>query len=176
MKKITLSTILLPVLAIGGLVCIIALKSDLKRNTIPVAANAGLTLPSGFSATMIADNLGGIRHLVVTPQNEIYARLRGLEKGKGTLLLHQSGDKAEVKMAFGNFAGTGIALKNGYLYASSDEEVFRFKLNANDEVIDPNNPEKIVTGLQNPFAQKMQILMGANQSPYDMATSTTTNP
>src|SRR6202012_2409272 len=65
----------------------------------------------------------------------------------GTLLLHQNGDKAEVKLAFGNFYGTGVALKNGYLYASSDEEVFRFKLNADNEVIDPNNPEKIVTGL-----------------------------
>jgi glucose/arabinose dehydrogenase len=147
MKKRTLGTILLPVLAIGGLITIVALKSDLKRNSIADAANAGLTLPSGFSATMIADNLGGTRHLVVTPQNEIYVRLRGLEKGKGTLLLHQNGNKAEVKMAFGNFAGTGVALKNGYLYASSDEEVYRFKLNANNEVIDPNNPEKIVTGL-----------------------------
>ena len=147
MKRKILGAILLPVLAIGGLLSIIALKSDLKRNTISDAANAGLTLPSGFSAVMIADNLGGVRHIAVTPQNEIYARLRGLEKGKGTLLLHQNGNKAEVKMSFGNFAGTGVALKNGYLYASSDEEVYRFKLNANNEVADPNNPEKIVTGL-----------------------------
>ncbi|MGZ3945349.1 MAG: PQQ-dependent sugar dehydrogenase [Mucilaginibacter sp.] len=147
MKRKILGAILLPALAIGGLLSIIALKSDIKRNIVPDAANAGLTVPSGFSAVMIADNLGGVRHIAVTPQNEIYARLRGLEKGKGTLLLHQNGDKAEVKMAFGGFAGTGVALKNGYLYASSDEEVFRFKLNANNEVVDPNNPEKIVTGL-----------------------------
>ncbi|MGZ3777490.1 MAG: PQQ-dependent sugar dehydrogenase [Mucilaginibacter sp.] len=147
MKRKILGAILLPALAIGGLLSIIALKSDIKRNIVPDAANAGLTVPSGFSAVMIADNLGGVRHIAVTPQHEIYARLRGLEKGKGTLLLHQNGDKAEVKMAFGSFAGTGVALKNGYLYASSDEEVFRFKLNANNEVVDPNNPEKIVTGL-----------------------------
>lgn len=148
MKRKILGAIMLPVLAIGGLISVVALKSDLKKTTVPEdAANAGLTLPSGFNAVMIADNLGGVRHIAVTPQNEIYARLRGLKNGKGTLLLHQDGDKATVKMAFGNFAGTGVGLKNGYLYASSDDEVFRFKLNANDEVIDPDHPERIVTGL-----------------------------
>lgn len=49
--------------------------------------------------------------------------------------------------SFGNYTGTGIAIKNGYLYASSDDEVFRYKFNANNEIADGNNPEKIVTGL-----------------------------
>ena len=38
-------------------------------------ANAGLSLPSGFSASIVADNLGRARHLVVTPQGDIYVRL-----------------------------------------------------------------------------------------------------
>ncbi|MGN6637646.1 MAG: PQQ-dependent sugar dehydrogenase [Mucilaginibacter sp.] len=148
MKRKTLGTILLPVLAVGGLLSLIALKNDMKNNTPDdAAANAGLTLPAGFKADMLIENIGGARHIAVTPQNEIYVRLRGLENGKGTLLLHQNGDKAVVKASFGNFAGTGVALKNGYLYASSDEQVFRYKLNANNEVIDPNKPELIVTGL-----------------------------
>ncbi|MBS1524700.1 MAG: PQQ-dependent sugar dehydrogenase [Bacteroidetes bacterium] len=142
MKKNTLGTILLSSLALAGITTLFALK-----NAPDEAANAGLTLPAGFHAAMIAENIGGVRHIAVTPQNEIYARLRGLENGKGTLLLHQTGDKATVKMSFGNFAGTGIGIKNGYLYASSDEAVYRFKLNAKDEVIDPNKPQLVVSGL-----------------------------
>jgi glucose/arabinose dehydrogenase len=152
MKRKILGTILLPVLALGGLISLIALKNDLKKhsdNNAPAAANAGLTLPAGFRAAMIADNLGGARHIAVTLQNEIYVKLKGPENGKGILLLHQNGDKADIKMGFGNFGGTGIAVKDGYLYASSDEGVFRYKLNANNEVIDPNKPETIVTGLLN---------------------------
>src|SRR3569833_3951084 len=113
MKKKLLAAILLPSLAIGGLLSLIALKSDPKA---PDAATAGLTLPSGFNAAIVADNLGGVRHIAVTPENEIYAKLKGLEKGKGILLLHQNGGKADVKMSFGNFGGTGITVRSGYLY------------------------------------------------------------
>lgn len=38
--------------------------------------------------------------------------------------------------------------------------------------VQTSSAEKIVTGLQNPFAQKMQILMGANTTPFETATST----
>jgi glucose/arabinose dehydrogenase len=150
MKKRIWGTILLPVLAIMSIISLLALKNDIRlkyKNYNAPAGDAGLILPAGFNANIIADNIGGARHIAVTPQGEIYVKLKGLEKGKGILLLHQNGDKAAIKTAFGNFGGTGIAIKSGYLYASSDEEVFRFKLNANNEVIDPNKPEKIVTGL-----------------------------
>jgi hypothetical protein len=32
--------------------------------------------------------------------------------------------------ASANYNGTGIAIKNGYLYASSDDDVYRYKLDA----------------------------------------------
>ncbi|MDB5022993.1 MAG: sorbosone dehydrogenase [Mucilaginibacter sp.] len=150
MKRKTWGTVMLPVLAITGVLSLLALKNDIRskhNNYITPAGDAGLTLPAGFTAGIIADNIGGARHIAVTPQGEIYVKLKGPEKGKGILLLHQNGGKAEIKTGFGNFGGTGIALKNGYLYASSDEEVFRYKLNANNEVISPDKPEKIVTGL-----------------------------
>ena len=148
MKRKVLGTILLPVFAISGILLLLALKNDIrKKQPFDDAVNGGLTLPSGFSANIIADKIGGARHITVTPQGEIYVKLKGLEKGKGILLLHQNGGKAEIKSSFGNFGGTGIGIKDGYLYASSDQEVFRYKLNANNEVIDPNKPERIVTGL-----------------------------
>jgi glucose/arabinose dehydrogenase len=111
--------------------------------------NAGLTLPSGFSATSIASNLGRARHIAINKNGEIYVRLAKLVNGKGSLFLtdDDKDGKFEVKFGFGNFAGTGVYIKNGYLYASSNEEVFRYKLDNQERIIDPNNPEKIVTGL-----------------------------
>jgi glucose/arabinose dehydrogenase len=112
------------------------------------ADNAGLTVPAGFSATMIADNLGAARHIAATPGGDIYVKLAGLKGGKGIVVLHDNGDKAEIKSSFGTFPGTGIAIKNGYLYASSDHDVYRFKLNDKQEVIDPEHPETVVSNLK----------------------------
>ncbi|WP_242691735.1 c-type cytochrome [Desertivirga arenae] len=109
--------------------------------------NAGLTLPGKFKAEMLIDGLGGARHIAVTPNNKIYVRLSRLREGKGTVLLGEKDNKATVISRFGDFAGTGVYLKNGYLYTSSNSEVFRYKLNENFEVVDPAAPEKLVTGL-----------------------------
>ncbi len=57
--------------------------------------------------------------------------------------------KAETITGFGDFGGTGIVLKNGYLYASSDNDIYRYKVDENNKVIDPSKPERIVTGLIN---------------------------
>lgn len=120
-------------------------------NVKPDADNAGLKLPAGFGALKVADNLGRTRHLVVTAQGDIYTKVMGkVGAEKGIIKLHDAnGDgKAEVVTSFGNYGGTGIAIKNGYLYASSDEEVFRYKLNDKGEVINSTAPEKIITGLK----------------------------
>ena len=58
-----------------------------------------------------------------------------------------SDGKAEKKTGFGNYIGTGIYIKNGWLYASSNTDVYRYKLNEKGEVIDTAHAEKIVTGL-----------------------------
>jgi len=130
-------------LAIPALVLSLAFKDH--KNAEP----AGLTLQPGFEASIIADNLGSTRHIVVTPQNDIYVKLAGAKGGKGVLFLHQNGDKAEVASGFGNYGGTGIYLKNGYLYATSNYAIYRYKVNDKNEVIDPDQPETVVSGLVN---------------------------
>ncbi|MGF7040680.1 PQQ-dependent sugar dehydrogenase [Mucilaginibacter lappiensis] len=156
MKNRKLRSVLLPIVAIAGFIVFNACKSNEPANnnqdtvatTTPIAdGGAGLKLPAGFNAAIIADKLGGTREIAVTPQNDIYVKLNRAKNGKGILFLHQEGDKAIVKTGFGTYDGTGVFVKNGYLYASSDEEVFRYKLNAQNEVISPDQPEKIVTGL-----------------------------
>ncbi|MBP6758760.1 MAG: PQQ-dependent sugar dehydrogenase [Flavobacterium sp.] len=112
-----------------------------------VKPNAGLTLPDNFKAELIADNLGRTRHLTITPTNAIYVRLARVKDGVGTLYLEQKDSKADVKAKFGNFGGTGVYLKDGFLYTSSNSEIFRYKLNERFEVLAPDNPEKLVTGL-----------------------------
>lgn len=122
-----------------------------KTGVTPDADNAGLKLPTGFSAVKMADNLGHVRHIAVTAQGDLYAKIMGrVAAGKGILKLRDTnGDgKFEQITGLGNYGGTGIAIKNGYLYASSDEAVFRYKLNDKGEVLNPAQAEKIITGLK----------------------------
>jgi len=114
-----------------------------------VADDANLTLPSGFSASIIAENLGQVRHIAITKEGDIYVKLGRPKDGKGILFLQDKNKdgKMEVQNSFGDYGGTAMRINNGYLYASSNTDVFRYKLNNNDQVIDPANPENIVTGL-----------------------------
>lgn len=128
------------ILAVAGL-----LSFKVIKNT--AADSAGLTLPQGFSAVAIADNLGIARHIAVTPQNDIYIHLARPKDGKAIVVLHENAGKATVKTAFSNVGGTGLALHGGYLYSSSDKEIYRYKLNSNNEPIDTEHPELVVSGL-----------------------------
>lgn len=115
----------------------------------PDADNAGLKLPDGFGANKIADNIGRARHIIVTKDGSVYIKLMRVVNGKGILFLQDNDKdgKYETQLAFGDYLGTGITIKKGYLYASSDKEVFRYKLDDTEKVIDPQKPEKIITGL-----------------------------
>jgi len=159
MKRNILLTILLPVAAAVGLVTFNALKPDTAKQQLP---NAGLTLPQGFSASMIVDATpGGIREIAIAPNGNMYAKIYNLRRGatKGIEEIKLEGDKGIVKTQFGNFAGSGMYIKNGFLYASSDEEVFRYKLNSNFEVENPDAPEKIVTGLIARFEHQPKAIL-----------------
>ena len=118
-------------------------------NLTPPKPDVNLTLPQGFSATVFADGLGKARHISVTPSGYVYVKLDSYKKGKTIVRLKDSnGDGiADQEVDFGSFKGTGIVAKNGYLYASSDVEVFRFKLNDDGTVANAAQPEKIITGL-----------------------------
>jgi glucose/arabinose dehydrogenase len=115
----------------------------------PVSNDVQLKLPAGFTAVEVTPGIGTARHLVVTSNGIIYVKMSKANDNKGIMILKdKNGDGiADETTGFGDFGGTGIAVKNGYLYASSNTEIFRYKLNENNEVIDANKPEKIVTGL-----------------------------
>jgi glucose/arabinose dehydrogenase len=112
-------------------------------------ADVSLTLPARFTATVFADGLGKARHVSISPSGYVYVKLASSKNGKTIVRLRdKNGDGvSDEEIDFGTFKGTGIKVKNGYLYASSDVDVYRFKLNSDGTVVNKEQPEKIITGL-----------------------------
>src|SRR3954471_20552758 len=151
MKKtlILACTIMIAVTAFGSDTTKVAsastgpVKKESKRDEAPI------TLPQGFKSVVVTSGLGKARHLTVAANGDIFVKLEKLKDGKGILKLHDAnGDgKADEITGFGNYTGTGIAIKNGYLYASNDNDVFRYKIDEKTGKVDTASEQKIVTGL-----------------------------
>jgi glucose/arabinose dehydrogenase len=135
-------------LVLGGAFVLLA---AVGFTTLPVSRFYGpdLTLPAGFSSTLVADSLGKVRHIEVNSQGGIYVKLSALKDGKGTLYLTDKNKDGliDTKTAFGDFPGTGVKIKGNYLYSTSNTGVYRYLLNSKGEVINPDKPELIVDGL-----------------------------
>jgi glucose/arabinose dehydrogenase/mono/diheme cytochrome c family protein len=153
-------TIPLLILALIILACVVAMIKSKDRIYI---LNTELSLPQGFVAVKLIDSLGKVRHITVTDNDKIYARLAKPINGKGTLLLEQQNGKATVKFGFGNYGGTGVRLYRGYLYTSSNSEIFRYKLDKNEQVIDTTARETIVTGLLDNGTHETKSIMMDNK-------------
>src|SRR5687767_250581 len=108
-----------------------------------------IKLPAGFRAAVFAQQIGQARHLSVADNGTVYVKLGRLKEGKGIVGLRDNNNDgvADVTTTLGDYPGTGMAIKNGYLYASSNKDVYRYKLNAQNEIVNINEPERIVTGL-----------------------------
>ncbi len=102
----------------------------------PDKNNAGLTLPDGFSALVVADNLGSGRHIAVNKNGDIYLALRSLKNGNGLVALRDTNGngRADLIRYFGNTLTTGIDINNGFLYYSNFVQVFRTALSQDDLV------------------------------------------
>jgi len=148
--KTNLSRYLLLSTALVGSLSLYSLTTT-KVTVLADPGNAGLKLPAGFGALVVAETGARTRHLTVTPQGIIYVKLgRPNKEGKSILMLRESPTgKATVAGGFGSYGGTGVYSNANYLYATSDEEVFRYKLDGKGEVTNPTQPEKVITGLIN---------------------------
>jgi glucose/arabinose dehydrogenase len=116
---------------------------------VPHTDSSGLTLPTGFSAQIVADKLGAGRHIVVKSNGDIYLALHSLHNGKGIVALHDNdGDgKADIIKYFANTLTTGIDISNGFLYYSNFNEVIRVPLSQND-LVPTAEPVVIATGFE----------------------------
>ena len=124
-------------------------KDQSKEQPEQAKKSITLTLPAGFSSTMVADSVGNARHLVVNSNGDIYVKLEKLKDNRGIIRLRDTNNDgvADSVTGFGNYGGTGIAIKNGYLYASSDDNIYRYKIDNND--VSSSSEEMIVEGLLN---------------------------
>lgn len=141
----------------GGLLTLTGCKND-KNPTNPENVemvikmdedNAQLTLPEGFGALRIADTLGKVRHIAVNDKGTVYAKLGDAEDDRGILILKDTdGDgRMDDQTAFGNYGGTGIALHDNELYATSNSAVFRYKLGDDGTPQNKEQPDTIVDKL-----------------------------
>jgi len=96
--------------------------------------DGGLTLPEGFCALVVADDLGRIRHLAVRSNGDIYVAVRGRrgESGGAIALRDTTGDgRADLSLRIvEDGGGTGIALYRDHLLYGRDDAVLRFRLSA----------------------------------------------
>ncbi len=124
--------------------------------------NAGITLPQGFCATIFADHIGHARQMVVAPDGTLYvntwsgAYYKGAAINPGGFLVAlkdtDGSGRADKQVRFGatadqgNHGGTGIGIHDGYLYAETNDDIVRYKLDAGKPA-PSGQPEVIVTDL-----------------------------
>jgi len=129
--------------------------------------NAGLKLPAGFKATLFADTIGSARHIAITSNGVVFAKLMYPNKAGNSIIRLQDQNKdgvADNIKGWAKYGGTGIYVKGNRLYASSDNDVYLYQLSEKDEVVNPLNPTTIVKGLlaKNQHASKSITLDGQN--------------
>ena len=110
-----------------------------------------IQLPKGFTSKTVANDLGRVRHIAVNSNGDLYMKLDRLVNGKGIYRLRDNNKDGimEDTLAFGNYTGTGIAINNGYVFATSDQTIYRYKLDGNQNIVNPEQPEIVVDGLLN---------------------------
>lgn len=113
---------------------------------VPAENNDGLVLPPGFRAVIVAEKLKPLRNLVVAPNGDVYVKSR--EGGLYALRDTDGDGKADVVKEFGSGGGTGIALRGDWLYHSTDNHVFRYKLTPG-ELVPLGEAERVIHDLPN---------------------------
>jgi glucose/arabinose dehydrogenase len=152
---------------IKQILCIVLLAFTFQ---LQAQNNAGLKLPNGFKATLFADTIGSARHISITQNGVLFAKLMYPNKaGKSIVRLEDANNDgiADKVSGWANYGGTGIFVRGKNLYATSDNDVYLYQLNDKDEVVNPLNPKTIVKGLiaRNQHASK-SITLDAQNNVY----------
>jgi glucose/arabinose dehydrogenase/cytochrome c5 len=110
----------------------------------PDKDDGAIKLPAGFRALVVADDLGPLRFMTVAANGDVYVKMRTV----GIIALRDAdGDgRAETRAAFGSGGGTGIAIRDGWLYHSTNTSVYRYALTPG-ELVPKGEPELVVSGL-----------------------------
>jgi glucose/arabinose dehydrogenase/cytochrome c553 len=122
------------------------LRMDAARAALPLPDkdDGAIRLPAGFRALVVADGLGPSRFVAVAANGDVYVKTK---TGGIVALRDKDGDgRAEVKETFGTGGGTGIAIRDGWLYHSTNSAVYRYRY-VPGELVPRGEPETVVSGL-----------------------------
>jgi len=113
--------------------------------------DGSITLPPGFCAVVVADELGKARHLTVTPEGDLYVAIANSPDGKvkgGIFALRDSdGDgEPEDSQRFHDNGGNGIAWAAGRLYLAENERVVYWELDEG-QLVPTGAPEVLIEKL-----------------------------
>ena len=128
--------------------------------------NGGITLPPGFCATIFADTIGHVRHIVVNSNGDVYVNTWSgryytspAHPGGFLVALRDTNNDgvADVIKRFGpdslhgSGGGTGIGIHNGSLYAeqfgASSAKIVRYAISTDNMTPTSPTSETIVSGL-----------------------------
>src|SRR5258706_5756261 len=147
-------------------IALLLLPTAQVRKPICAPDNAGLTLPTGFCALLVAESIGPSRHMVVLENGDLLVAVSG-GRGGVRLLRDTTGDgKADVVSAFGIGGGNGIAFAGEYLYFATNDAVVRWHWQVGQ--LTPNGgPDTVVSGLTNRREHAAKsIVIGADGQLY----------
>ena len=116
-----------------------------------IAPASDIKLPAGFSASIVAEDLGSARHIAISKTGDIYVKLAKLKDGKGIYRLRDTNSDGVIDEQHwlwrlprhGHCAQEWVSV---CLVQFSG--VYRYKLNEKGEVASPDQPELMVTGLR----------------------------
>ena len=148
MKKMCLGVLV----ASGAWLALATIQGQKPKGFACDPDNGGLTLPAGFCAGVIADNLGVARNLVVAPNGDIFMSVQRGPSSQGQQqpgfllgLRDTDGDgKIDKQEKFGTQGATGIRLRNGYLYYATPTSIERFKMTPGE--LKPAGEAEVVVG------------------------------
>ena len=122
--------------------------------------NGGITLPPGFCASVLADEVGVARQLVVTPAGDVYVALEDArrssanstkvsgENGRGGMIALRDTNadgRADIRLRINDASHSGMALRSPWLYSSSVATVLRYRLDSGS-LAPIGAPDTVVTG------------------------------
>jgi glucose/arabinose dehydrogenase len=115
----------------------------------PVLAGE-LNLPDGFEASVFHPGVGRARHIAIAENGDIYVRLATSHANPGVLRLRDGdgdGRADSVRRVVSDQGGTGIEIRNGQLFYSTNTAVYSLPLGEKgEEEQAPPSPRKVIGG------------------------------
>ncbi|MCC6317331.1 MAG: PQQ-dependent sugar dehydrogenase [Gemmatimonadaceae bacterium] len=112
--------------------------------------NAGLRLPDGFCAQIVADSIGPARHITVAPNGDLFVAVRSTNTQRGALVMLRDTNNdgtADVVSRIGALTGSEAVYHDGYVYFGTDTAIVRYRWSPGG--IDRGaSPDTVVMGLR----------------------------